>query len=225
MRERVSYLVDKQNKERTMLKRIVVAVVMVGWASLAAAQTTPIPVQYRVTRTAPSQPTIQHVFLKTAMVCDLPVANPAPPTGAGALRIEDPERPARDCEWFDQTNILGANRLPGVSYSFVIAGNAGSGYGLDSTAVVITLPGIPPAPPRFRYSPPPGAPNVAVGGTILRRFHEPAVNMDVAEIFLDIFPAKLLYIGSAPPGGLASPGDIIKPGNRFEMVAWQPTQP
>jgi len=98
-----------------------------------------------------ASPSLTFDFAKAAMVCDLPVTAPQ----SGRLRVTDPERPGRDCEWVDPGTgpILAAP--VGVSYTARLAGlaNAADGYGPESTGVPFRRAAFPAAPANFRLRP------------------------------------------------------------------------
>lgn len=186
---------------RTLL---LLGLILASTTSSALAQMTIIPIRYRVTRTADGQPTIQHVFLKSAMQCDLPSANPV----AGSLRIEDPLRPGSDCQWVDSVGTIFANRVPGLTYTYTIAGQANDTdpYSPESVAVTVRMPAIPPAPTNPRVTPPG---TVAFAGTVIDRY--PFAGLDVAEVSLDI--GLPFYFGAPYP--LQSGDYSVQRGDRF----------
>lgn len=200
------------------MRQFFVVLSLLVWTASALAQVV-VPVTYRVTRTAAGQQTRTHTFPKSNMTCDLapiPLAQMAP----GTLRIGDPERDTRDCQWNDTTGVLAEGMVRELPYTFVIAGqhNAIDGYGPDSAPFVVTLPRIPqipgaPASPRYV---PPGTQTVAVVGTVLQRGG--AFGLDVATTALDGVPNFPFYFGAAT---LNAPGYSTAPGDRFLLQLWK----
>lgn len=202
----------------TIRRRLALTLVLM-FGVTAAAQVV-VPIRYRVTRTAPGQPTIQHVFLKANMSCDLtPIS--LEQMAASTLRIGDPERSTRDCQWNDTTGVLGANMVREVAYTYTIAGQANDidPYGPESVPFSVTLPRIPqiPGAPQAPRYVPPGAQTVAVLGTVLHRGM--AFGLDAATTALDGIPNFPFYFGAAT---LTAGTYATAPGDRFLLQLWKP---
>jgi len=129
---------------------LVIACLLVSAPALAQ-DVIPTAYQLRFYLDGGAAPSITFDFAKAAMVCDLPVVPPA----SGRLRVTDPERPGRDCEWADPGSgpILAAP--VGVNYVTRLAGlaNVADGYGPESTGVPFRRAAFPAAPGNFRLRP------------------------------------------------------------------------
>src|SRR5690606_18898814 len=141
-----------------MLMRLLCVLPCLVLLSATASAQEVIPVRYRLTRTASGQPTLQHTFLKSGMTCNLSVI-PLGVMSPGTLRITDPERPTRDCEWIDSSGAIISNAPREVSFTLTLAGQANDidPYGPESEPFLLTLPRIPEipgAPGSLRYVPP-----------------------------------------------------------------------
>lgn len=181
------------------------------WAGEAFAQDPVIPVDYRITRTAPGQATLTTEFLANSVPCNLAVAAPS---GVG-IRFTDPERPGRDCEYLSAAPF--SNRVRGVTYTWTLAGrqNTVDGYGPESIAVDVREPAIPTAPRDFRVTPPADAgASLVVNGTIQDRY--PFAGVDVASVWLDI--GAWLYVGAAQ---LSAPGYTVQRGDAVSLGLWR----
>ena len=196
------------------MKQIVFALVVVLSAVSASAQTSPVPVTYRVTRTAAGQPAQATEFPKAAMTCALPVAAPA----AGAIRITDPLRADADCERADPAFF--ANMVRELAYTYTIAGKVNDldGYGPESSAIVITLPRIPqiPGAPGNLRGTPPGVVGVASLGIVNATPYRFG-GLEVAPVTLDGGVGEV-FLGATR---LQSGNYSVKRGDRVSLMLWR----
>jgi hypothetical protein len=125
---------------------------LLALAGPVAAQTL-VPVTYELRYyTGGTAPSITYTFEKTAMTCDLAVG----PGPAGSLRITDPERPTRDCQWIDPGTGPIRSSPVGVAYTVTLAGraNATDGWGPESAPPVpFRRPAVPGVPGSLRLVP------------------------------------------------------------------------
>jgi hypothetical protein len=196
---------------------MVTAIVVV--MGVTAAAQSPIPIRYRVTRAASGQASAQHVFLKSAMTCNV---DPATALPNGSLAIIDPERVGRDCR-ISGTPIapIFANMVVEIAYSYTVAGQANDidPYGPESVPVSVVLPRIPqiPGAPGNPRIVPPGTPTIAVNGTVESRGN--AFGLDVATTSLDGIPFFPFYFGAAT---LTSGDFAVRQGTQFRLQLWNP---
>jgi hypothetical protein len=189
------------------------AVLVFGLVGSAAAQS-PIPIRYKVTRTAPNQPPVTVVFLKSTMTCTLPKAVPPP----GAIRIDDPTLNSWDCEKADPAFFAGM--VTEVAYTYTISGQANDvdDYGPESQALVINLPRIPqiPGAPGNLRGTPPGTIGVAALGIVSGQPYKFA-GLEVAPVTLD-GGAGEVFLGAQV---LEVPGFRVKRGDRVSLAFWR----
>lgn len=171
----------------------------------------PIPVQYRLTRTAPA-PTATYVFPYSAMTCNLPVGMP-PSTG---LRISDPVNAGRDCELLGTAGGVIVPRPAGATHAYSIAGGDSTGTLWSAEAAMGNI--VPPAPPTSPRLRPPLA-GVALLGTIQERF--PFAGLDVVRVLLDD-TADAVYVGMS---SLTAPGYSPRVGDRVQHIAYRLFEP
>lgn len=98
--------------------RSLVLLLLIFLPSTLVAQPPPIPYQYRLTRSAPSQPTVTAVFLYSSGVCGLSRIVLSLP---GTMRIADPANETLDCEFLSLGNDPILRLQPNVTYSFTLA--------------------------------------------------------------------------------------------------------
>jgi hypothetical protein len=195
------------------MKFLTTLALVFGIATTAQAQS-PIPIRYKVTRTAPNQPPVTVVFLKSTMTCTLPKANPAP----GAIRIDDPTLNSWDCEKADPEFFAGM--VPEVAYTYFISGQANDvdAYGPESQALVINLPRIPqiPGAPGNLRGTPPGTVGVAALGVVSGQPYKFA-GLEVAPVTLD-GGAGEVFLGAQV---LEAGSFRVKRGDRVSLAFWR----
>jgi hypothetical protein len=199
--------------DRAVAAVVVAVLCVVGLAAVAEAQS-PIPIRYRVTRSAAGQETIAVVFSKASAVCGLPKGGQS----QGSIRFDDPSLNTFDCERVDAAFFVGM--VPEVAYTFTIAGQANDldRYGDESIAVVIALPRVPqiPGAPTNPRVVPPGAVGVAVLGVVSVNPYKWA-GLEVAPVTLD-GGAGEVFLGAK---ALEVPGYPVKRGDRVSLMLWR----
>jgi hypothetical protein len=195
--------------------KIVSAFIIVLLTASASLAQNPIPIRYRLTRSAPGQSLVIETFLKASMTCNLPSGVPAP----GSIRIDDPVNAGRDCEKADPAFFV--NMVREVAYNYTIAGQANDidPYSQESNALTITLPRIPQIPnaPGNLRGVPPNTQGVASLGTINDHPYKFG-GLEVAPITLDA-GAGNVFLGAER---LQVPGYSVRRGDRISLVVWHP---
>jgi hypothetical protein len=203
-------ITEESRHMRTAILALVMVVAVVGSAQAQS----PIPVRYKVTRTAPNQPAVTVVFLKSTMTCTLPKAVPPP----GAIRIDDPSLNSWDCEKADPEFFAGM--VPEVAYNYTISGQANDvdPYGPESQALVINLPRIPqiPGAPGNLRGTPPGTIGVAALGVVSGQPYKFA-GLEVAPVTLD-GGAGEVFLGAQV---LEAGSFRVKRGDRVSLAFWR----
>jgi hypothetical protein len=110
-----------------MMRLITLLVVLVCAVVGLGAQEPPLPIRYRITRTAeplaPHPGVVQHVIPAYAVLCNEPrVEVPIP----GTFRWPDPRNPALDCvwqsSWVGSTDVMFYNMTVDQTYTFDVQG-------------------------------------------------------------------------------------------------------